>query len=90
MGKAAFNMRQFDLALEAFEKCLALNFKNKEANEEILRTKKRLVESSTGKYDMKSVIEHALVHKQPRLDLADYVSNNIEIRIINNDSNYKG
>jgi tetratricopeptide (TPR) repeat protein len=90
MGKAAYNMRQFNLALEAFEKCLALNFKNKEANEEIIRTKKRLAESSTGKYDMKSIIEQALVQKQPRLDLADYVSDDIEVRNINNDPNYKG
>jgi tetratricopeptide (TPR) repeat protein len=90
MGKAAYNMRQFDLALEAFEKCLKHNPECKEAQDELARTKARLVESSTGKYDMKSIIEQALVQKQPRLDLADYVSDDIEIRNINNDPNYKG
>jgi tetratricopeptide (TPR) repeat protein len=90
MGKAAYSMRQFDVALEAFEKCLALNLKNKDAKEEMIRTKKRLFERSTGKYDMKLVIEQALVQKQPRLDLADFVSDDIEIRNVNNDPNYKG
>jgi tetratricopeptide (TPR) repeat protein len=90
MGKAAYSMRQFDVALEAFEKCLALNVKNKDAGEEVIRSKKRLAERSTGKYDMKSVIEHALVQKQPRLDLADFVSDDIEIRNVNNNPNYKG
>jgi tetratricopeptide (TPR) repeat protein len=90
MGKAAYSMRQFDVALEAFEKCLKHNPQSREAKEEIARTKARLYESSTGKYDMKSIVQQALVQKKPRLDLADYVSDDIEIRNINNDSNYKG
>jgi hypothetical protein len=31
-----------------------------------------------------------LVQKQPRLDLADFVSDDIEIRNVNNNPNYKG
>jgi tetratricopeptide (TPR) repeat protein len=90
MGKAAYNMRQFETALNAFEKCLALNFQNKEANEWMKKTKMRLSESQTGKYDMKLIIEQSYVQKLPLLDLADYVSPDIEVVNLNGDPNNKG
>jgi tetratricopeptide (TPR) repeat protein len=90
MGKAAYSMRQFETALNAFEKCLGMNFKNKEANDGMQKTKQRLSETLTGKYDVKSVIEQAFVQKQPLLDVADYISPDIEVVNLNNDTNYKG
>jgi tetratricopeptide (TPR) repeat protein len=90
IGKAAYGMRQYALALESFEKCLTLDPKNKDALAEVEETKKRIKEAKTGKYDMKSVIEQARVKFQPRLNVADYVSDLIEVASLNNDPNYKG
>jgi tetratricopeptide (TPR) repeat protein len=91
MGKAAYAMRQFETALAAFKECLALNPANKQASGEIARTRARLREAQTGRYDMKSVIDQVFNQKLQRLDLADYFSPDISFQVLNNnDFNNKG
>ena len=90
IGKAAYAMRLFKLAAEAFSECLSINSKNKAANLELEETKQRILESETGKYDMKKIIEQARVKYQPRLNVADYVSPDIQVSCVNNDPNFKG
>lgn len=78
MGKALYNMRQFEQAVNAFSKCLEVDDKIKEAYDELDRAKKRVEESETGKYSLKSIMEQ-FKKGMLRFDVADYVSDEIEI-----------
>jgi tetratricopeptide (TPR) repeat protein len=90
LGKAEYNMRQYVSASEWYQKCLKLNLENKEAIYELDKSKKRINESQKGEFDFKSIIETAKNQKQMRLDVADYVSDQIEVTSLNNDPSYKG
>jgi tetratricopeptide (TPR) repeat protein len=90
MGKAAYGMRQYEMALDAFRKCFELDPKNRDALAEVEETKKRIKETKSGKYDMKALIEQARVKHQTRLNVADFVSELVEVTSLNNDPNYKG
>jgi tetratricopeptide (TPR) repeat protein len=90
MGAALYSMRQFKSAREAFQKCVELNPNNSQVVEVLERTEKRLNEAKTGNYDLKGIIEEAKFNNEPRLDLADFVSEDLEIVNINNDPNNKG
>lgn len=80
MGKALYAMRQFEQAVEAFRAGLALNNNN---NTEILvqveRSQKRVDESKTGKYDMKSLIGQLKLDVLS-MDVADFVSGDIAVK----------
>jgi tetratricopeptide (TPR) repeat protein len=78
-GKALYSMRQFEDALAAFKHCLDINPNLKEAKTEIAKCNQRLNESKTGLYDMNQIIHDSQIKKELRLDLADYISNDIEI-----------
>jgi tetratricopeptide (TPR) repeat protein len=78
-GKALYSMRQFDDALKSFNKCLEINPNQKEAQTEVEKCNQRIHESKTGQYNMKQIIHDSKVKKELRLDLADYMSNDIEI-----------
>jgi tetratricopeptide (TPR) repeat protein len=90
IGKAEYNMRQYESALDWFTKCLSLSPGNKEARLEADKVRKRIYECKDGIYDFKCIIELAKGQKQMRLDLADFVSSKIEVASIKNDPNYKG
>jgi tetratricopeptide (TPR) repeat protein len=90
MGKAAYHMRQFEKALDAFQRCLEINPKNRDALAELAKAKARVCETKTGRYDMKMLLDQAFVKKERRIDVADYVSPNIEVTSLNNDPNNKG
>jgi hypothetical protein len=90
MGEALFAMRQWEKALQAYEKCLEFNAKCTEAIERMERTKKRINETLTGNYDMRDVIDKAREHFVPRLDVADFVTNQIKIVPIKGDPNNLG
>lgn len=78
LAKCFYQMRQFDLALEALEKCVSLNTENLHAFKELARTKKRLMEAKTGDYDFKTLI-NACQDKVLRHDIADFVSDKISL-----------
>ena len=90
LGKAAYSMRQFESAFDAFTKCYDLNNNNKDAQSELSKTKQRMNEAKTGQYNFKSAIDRAKNQNQLRLDVADFVSSDIEVISLNNDPNYKG
>jgi tetratricopeptide (TPR) repeat protein len=82
-GKSAYSMRQFQTAKIHFESCLNLDPQNCEAQTELDKTKQRLLESTTGMYDLAAVKQEILsrVHKRESLnfDFADFVSSQILI-----------
>lgn len=78
MGRASYEMCQFNDAIRYYLKCLELNPENRRALKELQRSERRVREASTGEYDFKSLIED-VKNKKLRLDVADYVSNDIEI-----------
>ena len=57
MGKSAYMMRKYEMALESFETCMKLNPKNAEAEIELKKTQDRIHESKTGVYDFKALYE---------------------------------
>jgi tetratricopeptide (TPR) repeat protein len=89
-GEALYGMRRFSEACEVFERCVITNALNVQAVEELDRTRRRLNEASSGQYEMKGVIEAAKFESELRLDLADFVSSQIEVVDINGNPNNKG
>ena len=87
MGKASYFMREYEKSARYYSQCLDLNPANKEADEELGRSKRRLNESVTGIYDMKDLIEK---HKNGdlRFDVADY--NSPDIKVVEVATNCKG
>lgn len=85
LGKAAYSMRQYEMAAESFKKCLALNEKNRKAADDLKRCHDRIEESKTGCYDVKALINN-VKSGVLRLDVGDYVSKDIEIVDIPNKS----
>ncbi|CAF0780715.1 unnamed protein product [Brachionus calyciflorus] len=77
LGLSLYNMRQFEKSLEQFEKCLELNSKNKEAKQEIKKCHERIQETK-GIYDFSYLIRNS-GKDNLRIDVADYVSDKIEI-----------
>ncbi|CAF0734397.1 unnamed protein product [Brachionus calyciflorus] len=77
LGLSLYNMRQFEKSLEQFEKCLELNSQNKEAKQEIEKCHKRIQETK-GIYDFSYLIRNS-GKDNLRIDVADYVSDKIEI-----------
>lgn len=86
MGKSAYLMRKFDLALESFEACFKLNSKNTEAEAEIKKTTERINESKTGVYNFKAMYQEIFSNNNFYMDIADYRSNKIEVTDILNKS----
>ena len=74
MGRAAYQMHEFDKAKSHFEKCLTLNQENKEAKLELQKSNQRLAETRTGNYDFKSLLEQYLSKETHFFDIADYRS----------------
>jgi hypothetical protein len=68
MGRAAYLMRQFQLSLENFKKCLELNPSNKEACSELKQAQARLEEARSGVYDF------SVWQDKDETDIADYKS----------------
>lgn len=90
-AKSAYELRMFNEALTAFEKCLSMNKSClDELQLEIERARKRVNESNHGQYNFDDIIDQAKNKHLNRLDVADYVSPDIEIFNINNDPNNKG
>lgn len=86
MGRALYSMRQFEAAKEKFQEAVALDAeKNLQLINEIERCERRINEAKTGKYDIKSLIEQVKSGKR-RLDVADYVSGDIEVGQVNKKS----
>ena len=85
MGRAAYAMRQYELAAENFSKCVKLNEKNTKAIEDLKRCQDRLQETRTGVYDMKKLIGDVKAGLL-RLDVADYVCKSIAVKEIPNKS----
>jgi tetratricopeptide (TPR) repeat protein len=54
-GKSAYAMRQYQTAFAHFDACSKANPQNEEATRELTRTTQRLIESSTGQYDLASL-----------------------------------
>jgi tetratricopeptide (TPR) repeat protein len=85
MGEALYAMWQWEKALDAFTKCVEINGIHKEAIERVKRTKARINETLTGHYDMNDVIRKTRNQFVPRLDVADFMSNQIEVLPISGD-----
>jgi tetratricopeptide (TPR) repeat protein len=90
MGEALYAMRQWERALAAFNKCLELNEKCEEARDRVEKTRRRINESLSGMYNVSEVIEAARNRFVSRLDVADFMSNEVEIVPIKGDSNNLG
>lgn len=89
MGKALYSMREYSDSVIWFTKCVELNPKNRESFAELAKAQERVRESETGEYNMKRIIDECKAN-QLRLDLADYVSPDIEITSLNNNPNFLG
>ena len=86
MGKAAYQMRQYEKAKNHFETCVELNQSVKEAEIELKKSLQRIDESVTGIYDFESLVEQHMKRKNSNFDVADYKSNKIFITDIPNKS----
>ncbi len=82
MGRAAYSMRQFQLSLENFKKCLELNPSNKETCSELKQAQARLEEARSGVFDFN------VWQDKDEADIADYKSPDIEVIEIK--KGYKG
>jgi hypothetical protein len=90
MGEALYAMRQYERASRAFRTCLELNGKCEEAAARVERCERRIAEARTGMYDVMHVIELARNRFEPRMDLADFVSSDVDVVAINGDPNNLG
>jgi len=88
MGKAAYSMRQFQVALDSFKKCVNLNSSNNDALVELKRSEDRLKESTSGVYNQIELIEN-LKNGLKEMDVADFKSDQIRLVEAKN-GGYKG
>ena len=86
MGKSAYLMRKFDLALESFEACIKLNPKNAECVSEIRKTNERINESKNGSYDFQKLYAEFFLRENLLMDIADYKTSKIAVVDIKNKS----
>ena len=73
MAKAAYGMRDWIKANEHYKSLIALFPDNNEFKIGLDKTKLRLEESQTGKYDLRSLYEQSLNLKNINFDVADYI-----------------
>ena len=90
-GKSAYAMRQFRTSLTHFDACSKLNPQNNvEAMRELKKTNQRLLESSTGKFDLDKLTREMFKRVEKRealnFDCADFKSSQITIVNIENKS----
>jgi len=85
-GRSNYQLRQFEKALDYFEKSLKINSNNKDTENEIVRTHKRLNEAKNGTYNFKELYEQYFKRENLYLDVADYFSNQMKITNIENKS----
>jgi len=88
MGKAAYSMRQFQVAFDSFTKCVNLNSSNNDALVELKRSEDRLKESTSGVYNQSALIEN-LKNGLKQMDVADFKSDHIRLVEAKN-GGYKG
>lgn len=86
IGKSAYLLRKFEIALESYETCFKLNPKNTEVEIEIKKTKERINESKTGNYNFQALYEQFFKRENLYMDIADYMSNKIMITDVKNKS----
>jgi len=72
IGMSAYQMRQWEIALENFTKCLKENPENTEAFSLLQQTKLRIKEQTTGKYNFFKLYKQSLNENNFDLDVADY------------------
>lgn len=87
MGKAAYGMRDWEKALENYNKCYELFPNNNEVKIEIERAQARLKEFKTGNYDLTSLYIQAISTSTYKLDASDYTG---PIEIIDIEGKGKG
>ncbi len=86
MGKSAYLMKKFEIALESFQTCLKLDPKNEDAEIELKKTNDRINEFKYGNYNLDSLYEQFFKKTDLYMDIADYKSNKITIKDIKNKS----
>lgn len=79
MGKAAYGMQKWKKAVQHFTAMINMYPNRIEAADELIKSKKRMEESLSGKYDLNMLYEDAYVKKIRHLDIAEYVGS-VEIR----------
>ena len=72
LGKSAYGMRDWNKALEHYQKFVDLYPDNQDIKKEIDKCKKRLNESLTGDYDLQSLYQKSM-DSVVNIDVADYV-----------------
>jgi tetratricopeptide (TPR) repeat protein len=89
-GKSAYAMRQYQTAFTHYDACSKINPQNEEAMRELTRTTQRLLESSTGKFDLaaltKEMFRRVAKRETLNFDCADFKSSQISIENIENKS----
>ncbi len=85
MGKAAYEMRQFEVAEKNFKNFLKYN-KLQDAEIELKKCQDRVNETLTGDYDFKSIVDQALKKENLFFDVADFKSNKIKVADVKNKS----
>ncbi len=86
IGKSAYLLRKFEIALESYETCFKLNPKNTEVEIEIKKTKERINESKTGNYNFQALYEQFFKRENLYMDIAEYKSNKTTVTDIKNKS----
>jgi tetratricopeptide (TPR) repeat protein len=85
MGRACYEMRQYELAETSFKNFLKYEKLN-DAEVELKRCQNRINEQLTGNYDFSDLLDQALNKQNLFLDAADYKSNKIRIGNVKNKS----
>ena len=86
IGKSAYLLKKFEIALENYETCFKINPKNTEVEIEIKKTKERINESKTGNYNFQALYEQFFKRENLYMDIAEYKSDKTIVTDIKNKS----
>jgi len=86
LAKSAYLLKKFEIALESFQSCLKLDPDNEDVQIELKKTNQRINESKYGNYNLESIYEQYFEKNDFNMDIADFKSNKITIKDIENKS----